>query len=327
MTTSSGSPQPLIARSPEDLLAMVPYVLGFRPGNSLVLLTFGGEQNFHARTDLPDDGGGLAETVELLVEPARRHRVGQAVVVGYADDDPQLCREALSLLAAELTWAGVQVVAAMRVCRGRWFTVPEGDPEGVPFDERAHPIAARAVFEGRVTHESREALARSLVGVDPAATSAVGQEVLAAARRRGNSSRAAETAWAIRVVARRVASGEPFDDAEAGRLLVAGQESGVREKLVAHMRRDHALGHVEVWRDLLRRTPEELCLVPASMLGFAAWLSGDGALAWCALDRLRNDEADAPIGDLVADAVSRMLETAVPPSTWRGGADGLGEVG
>ena len=47
----------LRAKNPEDLLAMVPQVLGFHPEESLVLLTLGeATDRFHARVDLPHDG-------------------------------------------------------------------------------------------------------------------------------------------------------------------------------------------------------------------------------------------------------------------------------
>ncbi len=40
-------------RSPEDLLAAAPVVLGFVPTDSAVMFTFDGPSCFHARVDLP----------------------------------------------------------------------------------------------------------------------------------------------------------------------------------------------------------------------------------------------------------------------------------
>ncbi len=60
------------ARSPEDILAVVPVVLGFEPEESVVMLTFGGRHSFHARADLP----GLADIsscAEQLLRPALSH--------------------------------------------------------------------------------------------------------------------------------------------------------------------------------------------------------------------------------------------------------------
>jgi hypothetical protein len=43
-------------------------------------------------------------------------------------------------------------------------------------------------------------------------------------------------------------------------------------------------------------------------------LQGNGALAWCAVDRARQADPDQPLAALVADA----LEGAVPPTAWPG---------
>ena len=50
----------------------------------------------------------------------------------------------------------------------------------------------------------------------------------------------------------------------------------------------------------------------AGLLAFAAWLSGDGALAWCAVERCLAADPDHTLAHLVA----RALEQAVPPSEW-----------
>jgi hypothetical protein len=70
---------------------------------------------------------------------------------------------------------------------------------------------------------------------------------------------------------------------------------------------------VDLWRDVVRRAPLDLLAAPAALLGFAAWLSGDGALAWCAVDRCRQAEPGYSLAGLLADA----LAGAVPPSSWR----------
>ena len=55
----------------------------------------------------------------------------------------------------------------------------------------------------------------------------------------------------------------------------------------------------------------------AALLAWAAWQSGDGALAWCALDRC--DEVDPAYG--LSALIAEALERAVPPSVWDGGFD------
>ena len=66
---------------------------------------------------------------------------------------------------------------------------------------------------------------------------------------------------------------------------------------------------MRLWTDLVRRAPDGLVSGAAGVLAFAAWTQGDGALAWCAVDRCFEDEPDHSLGRLVAEA----LERATPP--------------
>jgi hypothetical protein len=72
---------------------------------------------------------------------------------------------------------------------------------------------------------------------------------------------------------------------------------------------------VAFWTDVVRRTPEPLVPAPASLLAFAAWLAGHGALAWCALDRVFAVDPDYRMAAYLAQA----LEHALPPEVWEAG--------
>src|SRR3954451_2754813 len=92
----------LTARGPEDLLAAVPVVLGFRPEDSLVMLTFGATRSFHARLDLPEtaDDEALAEIVDALLPPSRTHAVEHVAFVVYSADSVFASRLAATLVPA-----------------------------------------------------------------------------------------------------------------------------------------------------------------------------------------------------------------------------------
>ena len=305
----------LRARTPEDLLAAVPCVLGFRPADSVVMLTFASAppgQAFHARVDLPADARDHPEVVALLLDPVLRHRVDRVAFVLYTDD-----ATAAGALASELWTAfeaeGVEVIDALRADGRRWFGLgPGAGTGGRPYDDRSHPFQAQAVLDGRVTLESRDEVAATLVGTDLAAVEAVG----AAAGEAGPlvpGNRRSEARW-VRSVVRRALGGarDRLTDAEAGRLVAACRDVGVRDVAWAQMSREDARRHVELWRDVVRRCPTDLLAAPASLLAFAAWLAGDGALAWCALDRSALADPDYRMAGLVA----HMLEHALPPSSW-----------
>src|SRR5439155_9889737 len=74
--TGMNLPKTFTARGPVDLIAVVPYVLGFHPEDSVVLLTFGSGEAFHARVDLPADEDEQLAVVDMLASVVDRHRVG-----------------------------------------------------------------------------------------------------------------------------------------------------------------------------------------------------------------------------------------------------------
>lgn len=305
----------LTARSPEDLIAVVPVVLGFEPADSVVMLTLGASRTFHARVDLPGDPVAVAEVVELLLEPAVRHRAQGAVFVIYTGDE-EAAREVVRLLRAREPGASPRVLEALRVHGGRWFPLlrdhdgPGG--AGVGYDVSGHPFLAEAVYEGRVIHGSRAALGATL-RPDPGAVAEV-----EAARGGPPSPRA----WVAAFLDDRVGGDQPPDPGEVARLLGAIAVPAVRDVAWGRVRRASAGEDVRFWTDVVRRAPEDLVAHAAAVLGFAAWVAGDGALAWCAVDRAREPDPGHSLAGLVAD----LLVGAVAPSEWEEVPRGLGSA-
>lgn len=330
MSTRPG-PLTLRAKNPTDLLAMVPCILGFHPEDSVVLVTLGGGSGFNARVDLPPHVADVSAAVATVLEVARRDRVGRCVLVVYTGD-AALAAAAEAEVRAGLEGYGGQLVEAIRADGSRWFSLsgcrgPCCPAEGTPYDISSHPFLAQSVFAGRVTLPSRAALAASLVGDDEAARAAV-QRAADAARRRsaGVSRRPAsspereqtrrhlvqEGRWVEQRLGTFLADRAPLADDEVGRLLVALTSIEVRDVAWAQMDRENAEAHVDLWRDVVRRSPEDLLAPPAALLGFAAWLAGNGALAWCAVDRAHRAEP----GYGLAGLLSQALAGGVPPSAW-----------
>lgn len=295
----------LTASSPEDVLAAVPVVLGFVPDDSVVMLTFGGAETFHARVDLPPPGeaGEVAEAVQQLLEPALLHEVTRVLFVLYADDGPTV-RAVIRRLRQAFAAAEIDVVEVLRAHAGRWFAPGRaGAPRrGVPYDVGDHRFLAQAVVEGIVVHGSRAELEAVLRPV-PAAVAET-----AKALRRAVPSSPGEVAD---LVDRRLDEGR-FTPVELARVLLGLLDAGGRDAAWAAMTRDVADHHVRLWTDAVQRAPDELVAAPAAVLGLAAWLSGHGALAWCAVDRCCAVEPDSPLARVVADVLTR----AVPPSAW-----------
>jgi hypothetical protein len=303
--TDPGSPAPrvtLTTRTPEDVLAAVPVVLGFEPHDSIAMLTFGGAETFHARVDLPGLGQE-DEAVTQLLEPAERHGVRRVLFVLYADDGP-LVRRVTGRLRRAFGRARIEVVEVLRVHEGRWFAPgrPGAAPRGVPFDLAGHRFRAQAVLEGIVVHSSREELE---AGLRPQAD-AVSE--LRRAARRAVPSAPGEIADLVDV---RLDAGR-FTTPELARVLLGLLDGPGRDAASAALSREAATLHVRLWTDAVQRAPDDLVAEPAAVLALAAWLAGHGALAWCAVDRCQAVDPSNSLAALVAGLLTR----AVPPSTW-----------
>ncbi|WP_134738886.1 DUF4192 domain-containing protein [Nocardioides sp. 503] len=330
-------PMTMTARCPEDLLAMVPVTLGFVPEESVVMLTFGGRA-FQARVDLPASRDEVSEVVASLLEPACLHRVRQVVFVLYTGDEA-LAGHLWRGLRDRCRREGIDVVEALRADGGRWFPLAHGShllrEVGVPYDVSAHPFQVDAVLHGRVTHRSRRDLAETL-RPDPdrvAAVAAALREPVGDRTGRWDRTHPPEVSvmleegrWVQETVRAHVATGSRPSDADAARLLHAVVLLRLRDAAWELIERPRAAAHVELWSDLVRRCPRELVAGPGTLLGWAAWQAGHGALAWCALDRVLEVEPDYTL----AAHLALVLEHAVPPEAWEvdfDWAEGLRPVG
>jgi hypothetical protein len=302
----------LTARGPEDLLAAVPVVLGFRPSDSVVMLTFDAPRTFHARVDLPVAGDlvGLPELSEALRAPCVVHGVGRVAFVVYSGDD-DLSTQVGARLRADFAAVGIGVIDVLRAHDGRWWSVP-GEPRrragaGRPYDDASHWFTAQAVFDGQVTHASRDDLRRTL-----AADVEAQARVHACARGLGPAG-AEEVGWLIAMLGRWVRTGVDPDDVEAARALRAVSRPAVRDEALFAVSRETSREHLRIWSGLLRRAPTGQVGPAAVLTAFAAWQAGHGALAWCALDRCFEVEPEHALATGLAECLTR----AVPPSAWR----------
>ncbi|MCX6395346.1 MAG: DUF4192 domain-containing protein [Propionibacteriales bacterium] len=319
------------ARTPADLLALVPIVIGFHPEDSVVLLTFGssprhteragaGVRTFQARVDLPVVEQEQRYVASMLRDVVRKHGITVVAVVLYTDDAAVAARFA-DLLMPRLLADGIAVVDVLRVDGDRYFCVAEPDDPGTAFDLRSHPLTAQGVLHGRVVHESREAMREALVGSDVADIEGVARAAEAfvdkLSRDCGSPESAPETVaelarWLQRTIARTRSDPTQLSSEDAAGLLVLLCLDTLREVAWSELRRENAASYVVFLSALVRRAPADLVPGAAGLLGLAAWLEGDGALAWCALDRCLAENPD----DNLAQHVAALLESATPPSVW-----------
>ncbi len=344
---------PITLRSCADLIASVPYLLGFHPAESIVVIAIVDDRvRFVARGDLP---GGVSpdRVAQRLVSLLLRDPVDAIAIVGYGSSTsvtPVAEAVCVALRSTDITTLDV-----LRVDDGRYWSYVCSDatccpPEGKPFDLTTTCVGAAAVYAGRVALPDREAVAASIAPVDDAARTAMTEATTRADARltalvdearasadtgssqlrstAGHAAGAVVRANARVAKALRAAGNEAVDDAvdryRAGRRLTDDEVAWLSVLLVHLPVRDHAWEHttdddwqVDLWSDVVRRVDPPLAVAPASLLAYAAWRAGHGALATIAVERALAVDPDYAL----ARMVDEILDQGLPPSIMVDAAD------
>lgn len=209
--------------------------------------------------------------------------------------------------AARLDSIGIDTAVMLWADDAEWHDVYTGE-SGLQSDAARVYVAGMMTETGRAAPvDNRESLASSLVGDREPIARLLPEARGAAVSRTGR----AEARWAVGRLQGFHADGRALSDPEAARLLLAVDSIPIRDRLWDDMNPGNAASHIALWTDLTRRAPYDVRATPAALLGFASWLSGDGAKASCALDQVPRESRNSLAG-LVAAAV----ETAMHPREW-----------
>jgi len=335
--SSAFSRQPRVrVSSPADVLAVVPHLLGFHPGKSLVVMGVGRPRarvQLAFRYDLPDppDAVHAADIAEHAAEVLRHRRISTVIGVGYGPG--ALVTPVADALAAALRQAGLRLHELMRVENGRYWSYlcqnPECCPaEGVPFDVRANPAAAAMTVAGLVAYPDRAALASTVAPVTGAAARSMEQATRRARERAADLIAQASAPGTGRPARLLVDEGrravrDAIDTYRAGGRLLADEPVAwltvvlahlpVRDDAWARMDAEYRAAHLRLWTDVVRRAAPAYLPAPASLLAFTAWQSGEGALANIAIDRALAADPGYSLAQLLRD----IMDAGVPPSAAR----------
>jgi hypothetical protein len=329
-TRSAAVPETrLLLSSPADVLAAVPYLIGFHPADSLVVIGLtgrppGGRLHLTTRWDLPLPSGALGGLATLL----RRERVDQIVIVGYGPGS--LVTAPVDQVRELAGQAGVRVTDALRAEHGRyWSYVCESTAccpaEGTPYDARAGRIAAEATMNGLLALPDRAALLETVAPVTGPArlTMLRATERAVAGVRDMMAARGDQDAFAREFVAdglHRVRSavetyraGRRLDDDESARLGLALTVIRIRDEAWTLVDDAGMAAHQALWNDLTCRLAARFVPPVASLLGMVAWRSGNCALAGLAVERALAIDPRYSMAALLAQALQHM----VPPGVLR----------
>lgn len=296
----------LTVRTPDDLLACIPLVLGFVPQDSAVVLSLPPGSGPHARADV-DASTDVDELADALVRPVLSHGVARVAVVVLAELG--LGAGVARHLEGAFASAGVEVVAVLAADGQHWVSVSPATTRPREYDPLAHPFVTEAVVRGQVVLSSRTAV-RDQLEPDAAWVADVG--VADAELTGGEPADVPSPDWMRAVLAGHVAADSLPGAHEVACLLRGVADQDGRDASWAWVRREDARRHVEVWLRVVRGCPPEGRAEAAAVLAFHAWLVGDGALAWCAVEASRAADGGCSLTALVEDLLTR----AAPPSLW-----------
>jgi hypothetical protein len=322
-------PPSLTVRGAADLLALVPYLLGFHPADSLVTIAIRDHRVLcvgYGDLPAPDTPADQVHaTATQLAAMLAQHEASTVVVVGYGPAalvDPVIPAVRQAFAAHQ-----VAVHDALRVDAARYYSYLCTDPDccpadGTPVDPARSAVTRYATRAGLVALPDRAALRARVAPVDDHHATAMQRA----------------TEHALRRLLRMAA--DPTDQAPPDQLVRRAGRDAVHQALHQHEHdgrltddeaawlclllaypavRDYALArtdlrdaHLQLWTDLTRRAQPDLVPAPASLAAFAAWRRGEGPLAREALNRaLSADPADR-----LAQLLSSALQVGLPPSTF-----------
>nr|MDT0663155.1 DUF4192 domain-containing protein [Micromonospora sp. DSM 115978] len=331
----------LTVRSTVDLIAAVPYLIGFHPTDSVVVVAMRSRRVvFAARGDLPPTGApaDAREVADYLAAVVGAQDAQSVTVLGYGP--PERVTPVIDAARAAFGPDGPELVDALRITDGRYWSYlcesPECcPPEGTSVDTVGGRFAAEAILAGQVALPDREALIDQVAPVDGLRRVSMRQATDRAEERLTDLLDAAPAADLLGGRTLRRAGEAAVDEAMSrhrdGGLLSDDEVAWLSLLLVHTPVRDFAWTRSEgtdwqvaLWTEVVRRAEPTLAAAPASLLAFVAWRSGQGSLAAVALDRAFDAEEDYSMALILAD----VLHRGVPPTAledWPGvGSTGSG---
>ena len=308
-------------KTPADLVSAVPFLIGYHPVNSLVVISVKNDAlEMAMRVDLPE-ANTPAKAFDTLASHLKRENADLALIVAYSDDR-EANERVLNEMANACTRAGIEVKEAMEIRANRYRSVICKDEECCPVDGNEMPdfksarITAEQVSEGKaLPFENSEGLTASLSSNELATDkdfhdlvkSIINAENIENKGEFNNEfqRKGAEALEQMKLL---------FSfDSEISNELKAQVIAGVQDIQV----RDYALGIFNdsemgknFYLSLFKSAPKELAHPLASLASAYAYESGEGALAQRLLDKAIEADPEYSLSKLLR----RVFSSGWPPT-------------
>ncbi len=335
---STPDPSTIRVASPGDLLDAMPYLLGFHPSESMVVIGFADVQasvrqvTVTARLDLGPDGVDDDALRSMAQALGRSSSVAVAAVLltDRLSGDPRRSswlRDALAALVGELDRAGLRLLDALAATSSRWWSMccDRRDccpPEGTARGAGTSAVAAAATYAGLVALPNRQALLASLDGAPapvraallPALRRADRRLAELAGRQGSHRTQRGELAAILRA-ARECEAGLRLTPRRLARLGAALRHGEVRDAIWLAVD-DGSLQAEQLLSQLHTQLPSPYQAPPLFLYGWQLWRGGSGTLAAVAAERALRSDPGYSAARLLLEAVEAGLDPQrTPPLT------------
>jgi hypothetical protein len=306
--------------SPIDLLAAVPFLIGYAPKESLVLIGLkDDEMTLAMRIDYPEDVD--LDQIDTMANHLVREKSEGALLVAYLPEYVMDSECLLSPLREAIELRNVKVRECVEVRAGKWRSVICSDPECCPPEGSPMPtfeetrVAAEQVANGKpLPFPNLEKLLESLKSEGNAEiTSFVKKIKEIDYKKDGVRVLQREGALAVNDLAAEFAEKGMSND----NLLVALVLKRLKDLQV----RDYAMGIVSeenietmwaMWRYLMKVAPKGYVAPVATLFSAVNYERGDGSMATKSLERAFEDDANYPLAKLL----KRVYAAGWPPESF-----------
>ncbi|MEO7125449.1 MAG: DUF4192 domain-containing protein [Nakamurella sp.] len=322
---SAAGPHIVRLSGPQGMVAAIPQYLGFIPDESLILLCMqhpNGRVGPVVRVDIPPPE--YTEALLPMLDFAERYASDVAVVC-YHEGPRPTCIDELSdaLRARRIPIVATLSVRGQRIRDARSKSALQRDP-GIPLldanDVQAVALRSAAALVGRSPLPSRTALAAS-VGPTTSrndalihtAIDAVEHELASEFDEAGRGltpSLVSIVDTALESVAAEYVDTGCVIISSAARIIALTRHVACRDLIMARTIAHSDSSIVGLLTTVAAQCPDDVCADLCAVLAGAAYRTGDGALAHCALDRALNAQATHRMSMLLRSAI----DAGIPPS-------------
>jgi hypothetical protein len=308
--------------SAHDLITAVPFLIGFHPTNSVVLISVkDGAIGLAMRIDVPARLD--IDAIDLLAHHFIRDQAQTALLVAYMPDTRDDGDSLLISLGAGLMRNGVYIQESIVVRGGRYRSIICRDNTCCPPAGKAMPeidkseIAAEHVIAGipmpysdiadLIETIAPEASSFNLSWTDEVNRFRIDEdaEELTELRRDGVDT------MDLLLDEYRMGKG-PSDRILVARMIGRMSDVQVRDYAMGVHNEDTYDLYFTMWRELLRLAPRGYVAPIACIVAAMAYENGDGALAQKALDRAFADDEQYPLASLLR----RVFNAGWPPESF-----------